>query len=60
VAELVTHDTLLVLGRGLGAFEVSALLGLTDYLKLTCWVRGTNPSTLELERARAYQFGEPK
>ena len=27
-------------------------------LKLTCWVRGTNPSTLVRERARASQIGE--
>ena len=27
-------------------------------LKLTCWVCGTNSSTLERERARAHQIGE--
>jgi hypothetical protein len=34
--------------------------GWPTILKLTCWVRGTNPSTLEGERARAHQIGEPK
>ena len=28
--------------------------------KLTCWVRGTNPSTLEQKRVRCRQNGEPK
>ena len=29
-------------------------------LKLTCWVRGTHPSTLGRTRARTHQLGEPK
>lgn len=29
-------------------------------LKLTCWIRGTHPSTLGQTRARAHQLGEPK
>ena len=29
-------------------------------LRLTCWVCGTQPSSLERERARAHQTGEPK
>jgi len=29
-------------------------------LKLTCWVAGTNLSTLERERARGKQIGDPK
>ena len=33
VAELVTHDTLLVLGRGLGAFEVSPFESLAAHAR---------------------------
>ena len=29
--------------------------GVKGILKLTLWVRGTNPSTLELKQARSYQ-----
>ncbi|KAJ1468093.1 hypothetical protein T484DRAFT_2292968 [Baffinella frigidus] len=34
--------------------------GWPTILKLPCWVSGRNPSTLELESARAHQIGEPK
>ena len=34
--------------------------GWPTFLKLTCWGCGTNPSTLEWERARAHYIGEPK
>ena len=30
------------------------------FLKLTCRVRGTNPSTFERKQTRAHQFGESK
>jgi hypothetical protein len=31
-----------------------------DIAEWTCWVCGTDPSTLDRERARAHQIGEPK
>ena len=35
-------------------------LGWQIFFELTCWVCDTHPSTLEQERDRAHQFGEPR
>ena len=46
-----------------GASSGKTCLTWVDYqtiLKLTCWVCGTNSSTLERERARAHKIGEPE
>jgi len=40
-------------GKGLPRVDFHTIL------KLTCWVRGTNSSSLDRERARAHQIGEP-
>ena len=47
---------------GACAHQVLALppSGWLTILQLTCWVRGSNPSTLERERAQAHQIGESK
>ena len=55
----------LLMSRKSGSIKRLQLLStsgalLPTILKLTCWVRGTNSSTLERTVARAQQIGEPK
>jgi len=59
-AAAIAAAAALGISTGPGAYLYLTRVDCQTILRLTCWVRGTNPSTLERKRARAHQIGMPK